>query len=159
MIVLPQLLTSGVIATTSCTCVGLLGAGLGGGTGRLQGVHGLIADNILSAKVVLANGDLVVASPTSNPDLYWGLRGAGHNFGIVVEFDYKVHEITPNGTWWWAHYIFSSDMLETLTEAVNEALKTQDPRMSIYMQFAFISANATEVSYFRKKKRKYIRRW
>ena len=55
--------------------------------GRYQGYWGLVQDNIIDADLVLANGDEVTVSETSCPDLWWGLRGAGHNFGIVTSFN------------------------------------------------------------------------
>jgi FAD/FMN-containing dehydrogenase len=58
----------------------------------LTGQHGMVIDNLLSAKVVLADGSVVEASEKSNPDLFWGIRGGGSNFGVVTEFTYKIHE-------------------------------------------------------------------
>lgn len=66
---------------------------LGGGVGRLSGTHGIISDQLLSVQVVTANGDLVAASNEENPDLFWALRGAGGNFGIVVEAVYEVRDL------------------------------------------------------------------
>jgi FAD/FMN-containing dehydrogenase len=63
---------------------------LGGGHGLLQGHYGLLSDNLISARMVLANGTAVTVSSESNPDLFWAIRGAGHNFGIVTEFEYKI---------------------------------------------------------------------
>ncbi|KAF2761541.1 FAD-dependent oxidase [Pseudovirgaria hyperparasitica] len=86
------------IQTGSCSCVGVIGATLGGGIGRYQGLHGLIVDALLSARVLLANGTIVEASHTSNPDLFWALRGAGMNFAIVLSATYTTHPQTNNGT-------------------------------------------------------------
>jgi FAD/FMN-containing dehydrogenase len=63
---------------------------LGGGHGLLQGHYDLLADNLISARMVLANGTAVTVSSESNPDLFWAIRGAGHNFGIVTEFEYNI---------------------------------------------------------------------
>jgi FAD/FMN-containing dehydrogenase len=69
---------------------------LGGGVGRLSGTHGILSDQLLSVQVVTANGSLVAASKNQNADLFWAMRGAGGNFGIVVEAVYQVTDLTSN---------------------------------------------------------------
>ncbi len=73
---------------------GIAGLTLGGGFGWLSGKHGLTCDNVRSFKVVTAEADLLTASVEENPDLFWALCGGGGNFGIVVEFEYELHEVT-----------------------------------------------------------------
>jgi FAD/FMN-containing dehydrogenase len=77
------------------THTGLAGLTLGGGIGWLMRKYGLTIDQLLSVDMVTANGELVKASETENPDLFWGIRGAGSNFGIVIEFEFRLNSVGP----------------------------------------------------------------
>lgn len=94
---------SGIFGTT-----GVGGITLGGGLGNLTRTLGLAIDNLLEAEVVLANGTLVNASSTENPDLLWALRGGGGNFGVVVSFTFKLNPL---------HTVYAGPMLWEMDDA------------------------------------------
>jgi len=112
-----------------------MGIMLGGGHGYLQGLFGMLADQIIEARVVLADGTSVMASEKSNKDLFWALRGAGHNFGIVTSIKYKVHDKIPK--WTVYSFNFKQDKLEKVFELANNYMGKRDhpPQLTMFFRF------------------------
>lgn len=112
----------GAISTT-----GIAGLTLGGGYGYLSRMYGLACDNLMSADLVTATGELVHASHDRNPDLFWGLRGGGGNFGVVTSFEYQLQPVQ--------HVLsgfvgFPFEMAETVLKRFREvALDSPDHRV------------------------------
>jgi FAD/FMN-containing dehydrogenase len=113
--------TGGIVSHT-----GVGGLSLGGGIGWLMRKHGLTVDNLVRAEVVTADGEIVGASASDHPDLFWALRGGGGNFGIVSSFRFALHPVGPTvvaGPVFWAAED-TTDVLrfyrEFLTDAPDE---------------------------------------
>ncbi|KAL8929082.1 MAG: hypothetical protein Q9172_000625 [Xanthocarpia lactea] len=123
-----------VTATTNGGCTSQLGPALGGGFGRYMGFFGLVLDNIIDMTIVLANGTIAHVSSTSNSDLYWGMKGAGHNFGIVTEANFKIYDF-PTPRWFYAELTFTGPQLETLFQHINGMNQTKELG-SVYTVFA-----------------------
>ncbi|KAF2094631.1 putative FAD binding oxidoreductase [Rhizodiscina lignyota] len=99
---------------------GIGGLTLGGGYGWLSGRYGMTVDNLLSATCVLASGEIVKCSESSEPDLFWALRGAGQSFGIVTEFVYKAYD--QKNKVFAGIAIFTPDKLAQITEFSNKLI-------------------------------------
>ncbi|KAI2618206.1 hypothetical protein GGR54DRAFT_606504 [Hypoxylon sp. NC1633] len=140
-----------VTPTGSNECVGFMGPALGGGHGRFEGLYGLISDNFVHLNVVLANGSEIGVNATSYDDLFWAMKGAGHNFGIVTSAEVKIYPREVD-TWHYHNYYWTQDKLETVFEKLNifHGNGTTPPRMGV--NFGQISINSsissTEASLF-----------
>lgn len=105
---------------------GVGGLALGGGYGWLSGVHGLTVDCTVEIEVVLASGEIVKASESVNPDLFWGMRGAGQNFGVATEFVFKAFEI-PEKVWvGMVLFAPTPDTVEKVIAALNKLYTVDD---------------------------------
>ncbi len=127
-------------ATGTISGVGMTGLTLGGGYGPLIGAYGLVADNLLSAQVVTADGRLVTANAEEHPDLFWGLRGGGGNFGIVVSLEYRLHPLTTvlSGL-----LLYPVDQARTVLHRFNEFIATAPDELTITSGFLQTPDGAT----------------
>ncbi|KAI1120194.1 Glucooligosaccharide oxidase [Nemania abortiva] len=107
-----------MLPTGSCSCVGMIGAAIGAGIGRFSGVGGLLSDHLLSARVVTGNGHLAMVSNTSNSDLFWGIRGAGANLGLLTSATFKLMPLINKGLFYNYDMIISADKAESYFKAV-----------------------------------------
>ncbi|KAK8119641.1 uncharacterized protein PG998_004267 [Apiospora kogelbergensis] len=123
-----------LVETGNCNCVGALGAILGGGYGNLMGLYGFGVDNVVSMRVVTADGRIRDVTAASDADLFWALRGAGPNLGIVTSAVVKSYPVSQAGMLaWTGSLIFTPDKLEQVVQAIQDLeLK---PEMNIFLYF------------------------
>ena len=124
----------------SCFYMGMVGATLNGGIGRFQGLHGLMADNLLSLRMVTGQGEIVTVSAHEHPDLFWGLRGAGTNFGVILEATYRVSNLTNKGLVMNADMVFPASANTSYFETLATYQGTLSPELSL---FTLIDYNMT----------------
>ncbi len=119
-------ISGGIVSHT-----GVAGLTLGGGFGWISRKHGLSVDNLLSADVVTADGEKVKASSTENPDLFWGIRGGGGNFGVVTSFEFQCASLGPE--------VFSGLIIQRFEDAKSymrfhaEYVRTLPDDMTVWM--------------------------
>lgn len=118
-------------AFASCACPGVVGTTLGAGLGPLQGRRGLMIDALESVRLVTADGHLVTVSKTENSDLFWGIRGAGSNFGIVTSATYKPYNITNGGQAMVKQMIFTTAVNNSYFQILKDLDSTLPPEMSL----------------------------
>ncbi|KAL2047408.1 hypothetical protein N7G274_001429 [Stereocaulon virgatum] len=121
----------------ACSCVGILGATLGGGVGSYGGLHGLEMDALKSLRMVTGTGSLIEVSSTSHPDLWWGMRGAGFNFGIVTSATYQVYNFTHNGQAMSADFRFHASQNASLYEFARSFTGKMPDAFSIDIAIAY----------------------
>ncbi|GAP93089.1 putative FAD binding domain-containing protein [Rosellinia necatrix] len=121
------------VSVSTCNCVSVLGATLGGGLSRTQGVYGLNIDQLISLNIVDSNGAKKTITKAKNPELWWAVTGAGANFGIVTSGTYKSHAIPQaQNTAWTGLVIFDESKLEQLIAALNALTLEPEMQMDFY---------------------------
>ncbi|PYI33609.1 FAD-binding domain-containing protein [Aspergillus indologenus CBS 114.80] len=108
-----------VTTVGSSPCTGVMGVTLGGGLGRLQGLYGYMIDNVVQLTVVLYDGGIRTVSPHENRDLWWGMRGAGQQFGVVTQAVIRTHPQQNDGMHFVADMEFESTAAAQVFAAVN----------------------------------------
>ena len=127
-------------ATASASCVGIIGATLAAGVNNLQGLRGLLIDSLVSVRLVTATGRIVTASANENPSLFWALRGAGSNFGVVTSATYKIYNATNGGQVVNADFLYPA----SADRSVWKALESYDTSLPAQLALtAFVLANRT----------------
>jgi FAD/FMN-containing dehydrogenase len=137
-----DLATSG--GTVSDT--GIAGLTLGGGLGWLSSKHGLTVDNLVSADLVTADGRLLTANASENPDLFWALRGGGGNFGIVTSFEYQLHSVGPTVVGGMIAYPFAA--ATDVLRFYRDFTKTAPDELTTYAGFVTPPGGETVVALF-----------
>lgn len=107
------------VAVGGCTTAGIVGVTLGGGVSPWQGLYGMMIDNLLDVEMITATGDQVKASAKENQELFWGMRGAGFNFGIVTSATYRIYDRRNGGQ------VFLTDLILPFTagDSIMQILK------------------------------------
>ncbi|KAI0396108.1 FAD-binding domain-containing protein [Xylariaceae sp. FL0594] len=124
----------------TCSCPGIVGVTLGAGIGPWAGVHGFIIDTLLAMVVLTANGTVVHAAKHSHSDLFWALRGAGANFGVVLSATYQLQPQINNGKLLVAELVIPAEKAATYFDLLKSYESTQPPALSLS---SFINFNST----------------
>ncbi|KAL2073592.1 hypothetical protein VTL71DRAFT_10918 [Oculimacula yallundae] len=113
---------------------GVGGLTLGGGYGLLTPEYGMVIDNLLEVEVVLADGNIVNASSSENPDLFWAARGAGIGFGVFTKFVYQAHD--QKGPVWGGMMVFPREKLDSLITFANKEIQDENGKSALFLGFA-----------------------
>jgi hypothetical protein len=118
--------------------IGVAGATLGGGYGWLTGRYGLASDNLLWARMILADGSVILVSEEQHPDLFWAIRGAGQCFGVAIELAFRVHR--QDHPVFAGTLLFSADNLPAIVEFANKFDILTDGNQGFWFGFAMPSS-------------------
>ena len=124
----------------SLSCVGMVGASIGGGIGPYAGLHGLEVDGIKSVRMVTGRGDILDVSASSHSDLFWGIRGAGFNFGIITSATYNVYDFTNNGQLFNADFRIRASQNASVWEYLKQYEVTQPDNLAFELGIAYDQA-------------------
>ncbi|KAH6629404.1 FAD binding domain-containing protein [Boeremia exigua] len=123
-----------LVLTGNCNCVGSVSAYLGGGYGNLMGDVGFGVDNIISLRVVTADGSIRTISKTSDADLFWAFRGAGPNFGVVISATVKASPATATDrTAWINNLFFPASKLPEIAQTIEDLPLAPEQRVYLVL--------------------------
>ncbi|POS70125.1 FAD binding domain-containing protein [Diaporthe helianthi] len=121
------------VATGTCNCISALGAGLGGGIGRGTGLYGLGLDQLIAVNLVDAQGRSSTVTAKSDPDLWWALKGAGPNFGIVTSVVYRSYPIAQaNNTAWSGLLYYHDSQIEAVVTTIDQLELEPEMQLDFY---------------------------
>ena len=131
---------STVEAIGSESCVGMIGATFGGGVSRYNGLHGLILDSLSSVRIVIADGQIITASTSENSDLFWGIRGAGFNYGTILEATYVIYDET-------APLVLNADFLfsPNASQGILQYFRTFENGLPAKLSFVLLALYSSEL--------------
>ena len=119
---------------------------MGGGIGSLMGHRGLMIDALKSVRIVTASGELIETSKSQCPDLFWAIRGAGSNFGIVTSAVYEVYDVSNNGKAMNADFVFPASANQSFWQLMKDFDKTLPSRLAMTV-VAFYDRVQDQVKY------------
>ncbi|KAL2130835.1 hypothetical protein VTI74DRAFT_5878 [Chaetomium olivicolor] len=120
-----------------CPTVGISGFTLGGGVGPLGGFYGTASDNLLSAEVVTGKGEVLTVSAHQHPDLFYGLRGAGFNYGVATSLTFRIHPATIHGQVTVINAMFPESLNGSVWKAANSFAGHQPKELAILFDVRF----------------------
>lgn len=123
-----------VVPSSTVGTTGVGGVTLQGGVGYMIGAHGLIIDNLRSARLVVADGQVLTASETENADLFWAIRGAGQNFGVTVEFTFQAYK--RPGDVFAGTLVFKLDKIPAVLNSLNATFDYEDGKAAAQCIFS-----------------------
>ncbi|KAI0409686.1 FAD-binding domain-containing protein [Xylaria palmicola] len=115
------------IPSGACNSAGYIGSGLGAGVGYLEGTFSLVIDSLVSAKLVTASGDVIQVSDSSHSDLFWAIRGAGANFGIITSAVFKLSQPVNNGNVFYADLVYGASQKSEYFNAIQTLINDDMP--------------------------------
>lgn len=123
----------------SCDCVGFMGLAMGGGMNKYRGLTGLTADVLKSVDIVTPGQGRITASETRNPEVFWGIKGAGHNLGVVVSARVRVAEWDPKidgNEWLSAVFFYTPENIEAVAKYLEYWRKEfQAPQVTLFWTY------------------------